>query len=212
MKKIIMMVTVAFLFIFLVYQGSMAFFHAETEVGAKISAGKLGINLIENSTHENATKIEGGYRYSKIMPGAMLDNTAYIENAKDNTLYVRVTAEKFWINKDGEKLSDLDASFIELYTKNPSDWIIIDDAENSNSEIMYFYYKYPIVSGEKTSNVLDSIQISSDLTDKDYRDLQIHLQLFADAVQSYAAQDAVLAEWGIEFELDENGTIISIDE
>lgn len=204
------MVTVALLFIFLVYQGSMAFFHAETEVGAKISAGKLGISLIENSTHENATKVDDGYRYTGIMPGAMINNTAYVENVKEKSLYVRVTAEKYWETKTGEKLADLDASLIELYTANSSDWIIIDDSQNSNSEVVYFYYKYPMAQGAKTTNLLDNIKISSDLSDKDYRNLQINVQLEADAIQTYAAEDAVLSEWGIELELDENGTIISI--
>lgn len=211
MKKIILIATAVVLLVCLVYQGSIAFFHTETQVGTKVSAGRLGINLVETSTHENVVVSETGYRFSSIMPGSRIHSEAYIENVKDKTLYVRVSAEKYWESKEGVKLPDANSSLITLVTNNPENWIVKED-EGSNGEIVYFYYRLPIKANEKSSNVLDAIEVSEGLTDKDYKGYQINVNLEAEAIQSTVAQDAVLSEWGIEIELDADGNIVSVNE
>lgn len=79
MKKIVMVLTAAVLLGFLVYQGSMAFFHAETQVGAKISAGSLGIDLIESTNETNAEKTENGYKFMSVLPGAEIKSSVHVE-------------------------------------------------------------------------------------------------------------------------------------
>lgn len=212
MKKIVMVTTAAVLLTLLVYQGSMAFFHAETQVGAKISAGSLGITLVENSNHANAVKTENGYEIASVMPGDEIDSTVHVENVKEHTLYVRVTATKYWEDANGNKLNDADASLIKLQTKNPANWIIIDDAANSNSENVYFYYKLPMKAGETSTNLMDAIEISTDLKDQVYSDYRVNLSFEAEAVQSMSGTDAVLSEWGAEIEVDANGNIVSVDD
>lgn len=212
MKKIVMVTTAAVLLTLLVYQGSMAFFHAETQVGAKISAGSLGITLVENSNHANAVKTENGYEIASVMPGDEIDSTVHVENVKEHTLYVRVTATKYWEDANGNKLNDADASLIKLQTKDPSNWIIIDDAANSNSENVYFYYKLPMKAGETSTNLMDAVEISTDLKDQVYSDYRVNLSFEAEAVQSMSGTDAVLSEWGAEIEVDANGNIVSVDD
>ena len=212
MKKILMVAGTAVLLIFLVYQGSIAFFHAETQVGAKVSAGNLGIQLIENSDDKRAVKNGDEYQFLSVMPGDEIANTVHVENVKEHTLYVRVTATKYWEDKNGNKLPDADASLITLQTKDPANWIIKDDAANSNSEVVYFYYKLPMKSGTSTTNLMDAIQISTNLKDVNYSDYQVNLSFEAEAVQSISGTDAVLSEWGADMVLDKDGTIVSIDD
>lgn len=212
MKKIMLVVGTAALLMILVYQGSMAFFHAETNLGAKVSAGNLGIELVEQITDKNVTKTEDGYQIGASMPGEKINNAVYVENKKDYSLYARVTATKYWVDESGKKLSDADASLITLHTKDPSNWIVIDDSANSNAEVVYFYYKLPINKGEKSTNLVDAIEISKNIKNGSYSTYQIHLSFEADAIQSIAGADAALSEWGVEFVLDDKGNLVSVDE
>lgn len=210
MKKIMLVVTAAALLTLLVYQGSMAFFHAETSVGSRVSAGNLGVELIEHVDEENATKSADGFQIRNAMPGAEINNTAYVQNKKDYPLYARVTATKYWVDENGKKLPDADAALITLVTKDPTNWIVIDDAASSNSEIMYFYYRLPIEKGQKSTNLMDAVRISKEIKNGEYTNYQIHLTFEADAVQSAAGAEAALSEWGVEFTIDSQGRITSV--
>ena len=57
---------------------------------------------------------------------------------------------------------------------------------------------------------MDSLQIAADL-DNSYTDLGIGLDVEVDAVQAFAAQDAMLSEWGVWAEID-GGHIVSVEE
>ena len=56
MKKIMLVVTTVVLLAIFVYEGSLAFFHAQTDISAKISAGNLGIELVQDMDKEKITK------------------------------------------------------------------------------------------------------------------------------------------------------------
>lgn len=211
MKKIGMLVITAAMLMILVYQGSMAFLHSETELNTKISAGNLGIQLIENIQTSNVQKAEKGYHITS-MPGAEIKDEVYIKNVKDHSLYVRVTASKHWEDADGNKLVDADASLITLQSENANDWIIIDDAENSNHELVYFYYKKPLNADESSSHMIDKIMINKNLKDQAYSKYRIKLNFEAEAIQSIAGKEAALAEWGIEMNTDKDGNIVSIED
>lgn len=53
MKKVWMIAAMAVLLFTLVYQGSMAFFHAEKNIGTRISAGTLGTGQSHKKVLEN---------------------------------------------------------------------------------------------------------------------------------------------------------------
>ncbi|MEG1732653.1 MAG: hypothetical protein RR252_05835 [Longicatena sp.] len=212
MKKILMISTIAVLLITLVYQGSMAFFVAEQSVATPISAGKLGMKLVDYSEEKNAVMSKKGYQFEKAMPGAVLSRQVHVENVEQKTLYLRVSATKYWTDKDGNKLPDKDASLIKLTTKDPTNWIIRDDAANSNSEIVYFYYRYPLKANDKTTNIMDAIEISSQLTNQEYAEHQVKVLIEANAVQEYAAKEAIENEWGMDATFDKNGVLLDIKE
>ena len=45
-----------------------------------------------------------------------------------------------------------------------------------------------------------------------YSGLQAKVDVEVDAIQKAAAQDAMLAEWGMDVEFDDNGNIVSVVE
>ena len=197
MKKIMLVVTTVVLLAIFVYEGSLAFFHAQTDISAKISAGNLGIELVQDMDKEKITKTENGFQIRSSMSGDEIKD-------RDHSLYTRVAVTKYWVNKDNEKMVDADASKIKLITEDTSKWIIIDDADNSNSEIVYFYYKLPLEKGGKTTNLVDEIK------NGEYADYRIHIAYDADAIQSIAGAEAALSEWGVELSVDEEGSITSV--
>lgn len=210
MKKIAGIIVVGILFITLVVQGSVAYFHEETSFSNRISAGTLGIDLVESSDENSAKLGENGYQFAKTMPGAKLDRRVWVENTKDKSLYVRVRATRAWYDAQNEKRSDLDASLIRLLTKDTSNWIILDDGENSNQEIIYFYYKKPIAKGERTENIMDAFAISDQISNGDYQNVHAQIMFDAEAIQESAAMDAMLNEWGIDVTIDSDGTITEV--
>lgn len=208
MKKITMVITAAVLLALLVYQGSIAFFHAQTSIDTKLSAGTLGIKLVE----EDISEMNDEHQMIPIMPGSIINHKVYIKNIKEKTLYVRVIATKYWEDQNGHKITNADASKIKLMTKNPENWIINDDSQNSNSEVIYYYYRKPIKANEITPNLIDMIKIDENLSNKEYSHYKMRVDLEANAVQSTAAVEAVLSEWGADLKLDDQGMIISIAE
>ena len=58
MKKIMLVVTTVVLLAIFVYEGSLAFFHAQTDISAKISAGNLGIELVQDMDKERYFQVD----------------------------------------------------------------------------------------------------------------------------------------------------------
>lgn len=207
MKKKIIIALALMLIAFGAYQGTMAVFHQETGVDSPISAGKLGIEIINSSSK----KITNSVSFDKILPGAIIDDEISIHNAKDKELYVRITLTRYWVDENGKKVTDANAKFIDPITKNDKNWIIMEDGQ-ANNEIIYFYYKLPIVANEVTSNFIDQVEFDSNISEQRYGSYSANISLEAEAVQMIGAQDAMLSQWGIEAMIDENGKITAITE
>lgn len=65
---------------------------------------------------------------------------------------------------------------------------------------------------DQSDNVIDRIVLSEDIKGEEYQEYQAYLHLQADAIQDVVAQEAILAEWGIEATFDKQGNITSIEE
>ena len=65
-----------------------------------------------------------------------------------------------------------------------------------------------------TGHVVDAIQIGNISSSEQslYSGLQAKVDVEVDAIQKAAAQDAMLAEWGMDVEFDDNGNIVSVVE
>lgn len=74
--------------------------------------------------------------------------------------------------------------------------------------------KHPIETGEVTTNFLNQVKIAQSGADLDnsYTNLKAKVDVEVDAIQQYAAQDAILAEWGLEVEFNDDGRITYVEE
>lgn len=209
MKKIAGIIIVGILFITLIVQGSVAYFHEETNFTNRISAGTLGIELVEASEDKQAVLGAHGYQFSNTLPGARLDRRVWVENTREKDVYVRVRATRAWYDANGEKQSNLDASLISLKTENPNNWIIQEDT-GSNQEIITFYYKKPIAKGDRTENVMDAFEISDQISNGIYQNVHAQIIFEAEAIQASAGTEAMLNEWGMDVQIDQDGTIVEV--
>lgn len=188
--------------------GSIAFFRTEKDANSPISSTNLGIEIMEG---EQALQ-EGELVLDKVSPGDEIQRPLYVENVKDSSSYIRVTLTKFWQDENGKKLPEKDAKEIIINVLDDKNWIIDDKSDQENGEVVYLYYRLPIASQEETTNFLDSIQVSKDgkTLGNSYAGLSAVVDVEVDAIQQYAAQEAILAEWGLDVEF--NGDRIQVVE
>lgn len=206
MKKKLIIAIALVLIAFGAYRGTLAIFREETSVDAPINAGKLGIEIINSSTKKNTN----GVLVEKIMPGATIEDPVSIQNSKEKDLYVRVTLTKYWVDENDKKLTSANAAYINPIFINTNDWLVMH-AESANEEIVYFYHKGPIRSKDTTTNLIEGIEFDSEI-DGEYKSYKANIKLEAEAVQTIAAQDAMLSQWGIEVTFDGDGNIVEITE
>ena len=134
--------------------------------------------------------------------------------------YVRVVVDKNWVDENGDKDTSADPALIGLNAA--SGWSKID----SGKEQTVFYYTKPIEKSEKIQ-LLESIQLDKKVIDgyskteiidgnkyvtiEGYESKTFSIQMRVDAVQAHHAEDAMLGAWGVVAEINEDGTIKSID-
>lgn len=210
-KKRILVITAALLLIAAAVGGAAAYYRSETQADTKLGSGNLKIGLFEQNGESYKTE-EGVPMGGNVMPGAVVKYPVYAENTADYDLYARITVRKFWEDGSGNKKTDLDASYIKLIFDHPKDWII-DNSDSENSEETVLYYRKPLKAGDKTGDIMKRIEIANIPASKQntYAGLRARVFLDADAVQKIAAKDAVLSEWGLNVEIDQDGILQKVD-
>ena len=119
-------------------------------------------------------------------------------NSGEKAQYVRVK-----ISKD---------NWVNINMINKDDWIVPDN--NTDSENVYVYYNKVLNPGERTPELMDSIILfdsKSENTNK-YSGKTININWDAEAVQTVAAGDAMLTEWGVEAELGDDGSLKAVSD
>ena len=189
--------------------GTYAAFTASTKTEHKVSTTELGIALKQKGDASKQTgklagfgdqETTGGISY-KGLSGDMVEEKVWVENTKTETCFIRVTVNRSWMkeNADGqfEKTFEesIDPKQIEIMSDNG--WYVQEDPDDS--EVLYCYYKEAVPAGKTTTNVMKAFSIlkGNDGNSNDYAGLAANIVFEADAIQSYAAKDAMLAEWGV---------------
>lgn len=204
--------------------GTLAAFQAATSTTEKVSTTELGIDIVQKADTGKKTQVlsdEDGFEgvtYTG-MPGDVVDEKIYVENVKSQPCYVRVTINRCWLNAQGERDRSvpgddryIDPREIDILRDN-DDWLVLDGDEEYG-EVIYCYYKRPLEAGASTANVMDQFSILKESVAENgnkYVGYGSRITFDADAIQTIAAQDAMLAEWGIIAEM-EDGVITGIRE
>lgn len=194
--------------------GTFAAIYTSTTTQADVSTDNLGIELVQTggsgAVSMSATnKYTGGFSY-KGVPGDTVAEQVAVKNTGSRDAYARVIINRSW-QKDGTKVSDLDPQEISIL-RSSGDWYV-DEASDSNHEQIVCYYKAPIAPGATTANVMDSFAVLKDQLEKNtnaYSGYESHIEFKADGIQTSAAKDAMLAEWGVKVNLDSSGNITAM--
>ncbi|MBU3840301.1 MAG: M73 family metallopeptidase [Candidatus Ruminococcus intestinipullorum] len=195
-KKYILMGVAATLLVTAIAGGSLAYFQADGEnVQQQINTKSLSIDLI-GSGNENTKQ---SVLVANTMPGEQIEKNVKVENTADTPLYTRVTIRKYWGDFSNDNLTkDFDKDTSKILIPTLENWYI--STGEGDDETLVMYYQDPIQPGESV-DVMYSLEVSPELNNT-YANLGIGLDVEAEAVQAFAAQDAILSEWGVWAEID----------
>ena len=136
--------------------------------------------------------------------------------------YVRVRIFKSWTDENGNKVTTLAPSLIELNMTN-NGWII--DKKASTEERTVLYWPHILKVGESTAALCDSITISNAIMSKVtettetkdglttitttycYDGMKFNVEAEVDAVQTHNAATAIKSAWGVDVNVSRDGTL-----
>lgn len=191
----------------------------------------IGVTLVENgkdvSSRDYGDKADGNWDEKK---GKLLENMLgegeklklgkkykeelNVRNSGTIDQYVRVNVYKYWLDKDGKKMTGLSPELIHLNLVNiGSDWVV--DEEASTTERTVLYYTKLLKQNKSTSLFADSLMVDGAIASKatqtvtkgkdgyttiktvyDYNGIQFCVEAKVDAVQDHNAEDAIWSAWG----------------
>ncbi|MEG0377728.1 MAG: hypothetical protein RR614_04535 [Eubacterium sp.] len=209
-KKRNILIVIAIIAVVATVGGTMAAFVASTTTTKDVSAAQLGITIVQSPPEstkgvkflEKSEKDGSGYGYMG-MPGDTVKETVAVKTDKDSKeSYIRVTINRSWVDQNGQKNFALSPEEIGIIRDNDS-WIVKEDPKDR--EVIYCYYKKKVGADTTTDNVMDRFTILENKKSEnsnDYAGYSTNITFEADAVQAQEGTKAMLAEWGIEANID----------
>ena len=217
--------------------GARAVQMVETQVyQSRVQMQDIGVTLNENEnavSWRNYVRKEDGTADGtwSVQTGALLENMLAegekftlgqhykeeltVTNSGRIDTFVRVTIYKYF-EKDGEKVTTLDPSLIQLSLANiGSGWIL--DEESTTDERIVLYYSSLLEVGDTTVPFTEALWVDNDLATivtaeydevedgvnyhvfqvtYDYDGVRFCLEAQVDAVQTHNAESAILSSWG----------------
>ena len=167
---------------------------------------------IDRNSNENAINTE--------MVNQRVIQKVSAKNTGARPQYVRVKVKKEWLDnkeavteREGQKLNK---DYIGINYVNTNDWIYVSasgiDNDTGNDTDGYLYYKKIVAPGESTSDFMDAYTVLLGVNGNTniYRDLSARVTYDANAIQTVAAKAAMLYEWGVLADIDDDGIIQDI--
>ncbi|MEG0275631.1 MAG: TasA family protein [Coprobacillus sp.] len=200
MKKKMALIMLGFgLIMTITVGGTYAVFQADGEaVTTQMTTTSLDISL-EGSRSQ--------IQFDNLVAGQPISKQLSVKNTKETPLYTRVTIKKYWLNANNEKDFDASSSQIKL-NYNQKEWLRASNDENGEEVVLY--YKNALAQNQKTENFLESIVVPKDLGNAD-QGKKFALDIRVDAIQAYNVKDAMLNQWGVLANVDQNGLISKIE-
>lgn len=153
--------------------------------------------------------------------GRYYNDVLAAKNNGDESEYVRVSINRYWIDKDGEKATDLKPEFIELDWAAEG-WVTSDGVaptkSNTTGEQTILYGVDPLASGSSLAfvnglrispNVLGAAKVETVKGQKesgiyyvttyyDYDGYKFAIDVEVASVQTHNAADAIKSAWGVD--------------
>lgn len=200
-------------------------YYSETYT-SRVQMYDIGVTLLENekevswrnydSGRDNGSWIEEtGVLLQNMVPegeqfriGAWYPEVLQVRNSGTINQYVRVNVYRYWLDKDGKRMQELEPGLIDLDLCTDNGWII--DEKSSTEERTILYYRNVLNSGEISPAFADRLKVDQSVTAKvtqrqegnkiittyDYDGVQFCLEAAVDAVQEHNAEDAIWSAWG----------------
>ena len=158
----------------------------------------------------------------KFTPGKKYEEAIGVTNSGNIDTFVRVIITKSWQDKEGKKNPKLSPDLIELNFLTDNGWQIAKD--QSTTERTVLYYTKAVAAGDSTPALSDTIRIKPSIA-KDvtkhvddntitytykYNGYTFHIDAEVDAVQTHNAKDAIKSAWGVDVNVSDDETTMSL--
>ena len=155
-------------------------------------------------------------------PGKKYNEAISVKNSGTIETFVRVIITKSWQDKEGKKNPKLSPDLIELNFLTDNGWQIAKD--QSTTERTVLYYTKAVAAGDSTPALSDTIRIKPSIA-KDvtkhvddntitytykYNGYTFHIDAEVDAVQTHNAKDAIKSAWGVDVNVSDDETTMSL--
>ena len=205
---------------------------------AQMNMQSIGVSLLENdkvvssrdyvSNNEWKGTSEGELltdllgKDDTFTPGKKYNEAINVKNSGTIDTFVRVIITKSWQDKEGKKNTTLSPDLIELNFLTDNGWQIAKD--QSTTERPVFYYTKAVVTVDSTPSLSDTIRINPSIA-KDvtkhvdgytitytykYDGYTFHVDAEVDAVQTHNAKDAIKSAWGVDVNVSDDETTMSL--
>ena len=205
---------------------------------AQMNMQSIGVSLLENdkvvssrdyvSNNEWKGTSEGELltdllgKDDTFTPGKKYNEAINVKNSGTIDTFVRVIITKSWQDKEGKKNTTLSPDLIELNFLTDNGWQISKD--QSTTERTVLYYTKAVATGDSTPALSDTIRINPSIA-KDvtkhvdgytitytykYDGYTFHVDAEVDAVQPHNAKDAIKSAWGVDVNVSDDETTMSL--
>jgi len=205
---------------------------------AQMNMQSIGVSLLENdkvvssrdyvSNNEWKGTSEGTLltnllgKDETFTPGKKYNEAISVKNSGTIDTFVRVIITKSWQDEEGNKNTTLSPDLIELNFLTDNGWQIAKD--QSTTERTVLYYTKAVAAGDSTPALSDTIRIKPSIA-KDvtkhvdgntitytykYNGYTFHIDAEVDAVQTHNAKDAIKSAWGVDVNVSDDETTMSL--
>ncbi len=159
-------------------------------------------------------------------PGKKYDEAISVKNSGNIDTFVRVIITKSWQDKEGKKNTELSPELMELNFLTDNGWVVAKD--QSTTERTVLYYTKAVAAGDSTSALSDTLRINPSIATEvkkqvtetgkgqtityvyKYDGYTFHIDAEVDAVQTHNAKDAIKSAWGVDVNVSDDETTISL--
>lgn len=205
---------------------------------AQMNMQSIGVSLLENDKVVSSRDYVSNNEWKGTSQGTLLTNllgkdetftpgkkyneAISVKNSGTIDTFVRVIITKSWQDEEGKKYTELSPDLIELNFLTDNGWQVARD--QSTTERTVLYYTKAVTAGDTTPALSDTLRINpsiaSDVTKSEkgktitytykYNGYTFHIDAEVDAVQTHNAKDAIKSAWGVDVNVSDDETTMSL--